>query len=150
MLQAIRSILLKNGGPSFEKLWNEAWNLFKYGVVGGTSFLLNAGTYWVLTRLVWVDGGRTFLYVSSVIIAAIYNFTMHTYWTFNRSAMTLKMLARYILAVALGTALNGTLFFLGHEILHIHDLIVAVGTGGIVAVFSYLFHRWYTFHPRHG
>lgn len=150
MTEAIRSFLRKNGGPSFETLWNEAWNLFKYGVVGGTSFLLNAGAYWVLTRLISPTGPKTMLYVAAVVIAAIYNFVMHARWTFSRDTLTVRMLARYIFAVMLGTALSGTLFFLGHEVLRIHDLLVVVATGAIVAVFSYLVHRWYTFHPRHG
>ncbi len=48
-----------------------------------------------------------------------------------------------------GTALHGGLFYIGHEILGIYDLVVLIGAAFLVAIATYTSHRWYTFHPRH-
>ncbi|OGL73301.1 hypothetical protein A3E39_01130 [Candidatus Uhrbacteria bacterium RIFCSPHIGHO2_12_FULL_60_25] len=140
---------LKEKNVTWEFLWSEVWNLFKFGVVGGTSLGINAGVYALLSRVLWTEGNRTFESVIAVTISAVYNFTMHRTWTFKARGFNARMVARYIGVVVAGSALTGTLFYIGHEVLKIYDFIVLVGSAFLVAGVSYFTHRLYTFHPRH-
>jgi putative flippase GtrA len=135
---------------SYEKFWSEIWNIFKFGVVGCTSLALNAGVYWVLTRIFWTDGPKTFLSVVAVCVSAIYNFTLHRAWTFRTQHFSGAMVARYLGVIALGAFLSGVLFYVGHEMLHIYDIVVLIGSAFLVAGATYTLHRWFTFHPKHG
>lgn len=132
----------------YEKFWNDIWNIFKFGVVGCSSLALNAGVFWVLTRLVWTAGPKTFLSVVSVSISAIYNFTLHRSWTFNTRSFSHGMLARYVMVVIIGAGLSGFFFYIGHELLHFYDLAVLIGSAFIVAGATYVLHRWFTFNEK--
>lgn len=134
---------------TWEVLWCEVWNLFKFGVVGGTSLALNAGIYALLSRALWTDGNRTAQAVIAVGLASFYNFTLHRAWTFKARAFNTKMVMRYLVVMAGGTALHGSLFYIGHEIFGWYDLAVLVGAAFLVALVTYGSHRWFTFHPKH-
>ncbi len=140
---------LKRRNVTWEVVWCEVWNLFKFGVVGGTSLGINTGIYALLSRVLWTDGNRTLESVVSVSFAAIYNFSLHRAWTFKARAFNFRMVMRYVLVVIFGTALSGVLFYIGHEILKLYDFAVLVGSAFLVAFASYATHRWYTFHPKH-
>lgn len=135
---------------TLEMIWNEAWNLFKFGVVGLTSLAIDVGVYALLSRVVWIAGPRTGLSLISTSISAMFNFLMHRSWTFKTQAFSVAMVIRYLSVLLAGTLINGTLFYVGHEILHLHDILVKIGSVFIVAGGSYTLHRWYTFHPKHG
>lgn len=140
---------LKEKNVTWEKLWSEVWNLFKFGVVGSSSLGINAGVYALLSRVLWTSGDRTLESIISVSVSAVYNFTLHRTWTFKARGFNARMVARYIGVVVAGSALTGALFYIGHEILRIYDFIVLVGSALLVAGVSYVTHRLYTFHPRH-
>jgi hypothetical protein len=90
-MQSIRQRL-----PSWEVLWSEVWNLFKFGVVGVSSMLLNTAIYALFTRIVWPSGSRTLLSVIATMFAAIYNFLLHRGWTFKTRAFNAAILHRQI------------------------------------------------------
>jgi putative flippase GtrA len=144
MLQRLRQRF-----SSWEALWSEFWNLFKYGVVGVTSVVVNTGVYALFSRVVWTDGPRPLFVIIAQVMAALYNFTMHRNWTFQARAFNAAMVGRYLVVVVIGTALASIFFYIGHDLLHIYDLVVVTGTPFIVAGATYFLHRWYTFHPKH-
>jgi putative flippase GtrA len=131
--------------PAWEHAWNEMWSIFKFGVVGVTSLALNTAMYALLSRVVWPDGNRTLESVMAVLFASIYNFTMHKIWTFGAKQFNGAMLLRYAVVVVIGSGLSGSLFFVGHELLHIYDFAVLIGSAFIVAGATYFLHKLFTF-----
>jgi putative flippase GtrA len=142
------SKFFKDGQPSWEYIWNEFWSVFKFGVVGGTSFLLNALLYGFLSRYLWVSGSRTIQAVLAVSLASIYNFLLHRAWTFNARSFNVSMMIRYIVVFIIGSSLYGVLFHVGTTTFHLFDFYVVAGSTVLVSLVTYCLHRWYTFHPR--
>jgi putative flippase GtrA len=142
MLSALRQRI-----PSREALWRESLHLLMYGFVGGSSFIINAGVYWVLSRVVWSTAPHWIVNIPALCIAAIYNFTLHRTLSFRMDAFSRNMVGRYLFVVIVSMAVNSTLFYIGNEVLKLYDLIVLVFAGGTVAVGTYFLHRLFTFHP---
>ncbi|HWQ99256.1 MAG TPA: GtrA family protein [Candidatus Methylomirabilis sp.] len=140
---------LRERNVTWESLWCEVWNLFKFGVVGGTSLGLNAGLYALQSRMFWTAGNRTLQAMIAVGLASFYNFSLHRSWTFKAKAFNSRMIGRYLVVMVGGTALHGGLFYIGHQLLGLYDLLVLVGAAFLVAIATYTSHRWYTFHPKH-
>jgi len=140
---------LKERNLTFEAMWSEVWNLFKFGIVGVTSLALNASVYALFSRVVWESGNRTLQSVLAVSISAIYNFTLHQRWTFRARSFNAAMVSRYIIVIMIGAGLQGALFYVGHELLHLFDFAVLIGSAFLVAGATYFLHRWFTFHPKH-
>lgn len=129
-------------------LTREFWRMFKYGIVGVISLGIHVGSYALLSRVFWVEGNRTFEFFIAVSFAAIFNFTFHRLWTFKAREFSSKMVIRYLFVVISGTALNSGLFYVGHEVIGIYDFYVLFGTVFVVALYQYIAHRQFTFHPR--
>lgn len=129
------------------RFWKEIWSLFKFGVVGGSSFLLNIGLYTVLSRWLWIAGPRTLEAAMAVVLASIYNFTLHALWTFGAPELTSRALLRYIIVALCCNALYAVFFFIGHDVFHLFDIAVVAGSSMLVACVTYGAHRWFTFHP---
>ncbi|MBE7525513.1 GtrA family protein [candidate division WWE3 bacterium] len=134
-----------NAAWTWERVWSETWNLFKFGIVGITSLGINVGAYAVLSRVLWVHGPKTLEAVMAVFISAIFNFLMHYHWTFRARGFGVAMMFRYAAVVLIGTGLHGGFFYLGHEVFGLYDFAVLVGLAFIVAIATYLLHRWFTF-----
>lgn len=130
---------------TWERVWSETWNLFKFGIVGVSSLGINVSAYAVLSRVLWPSGPKTLEAVMAVLISAIFNFLMHYHWTFKAKGFGGMMLIRYVTVVLIGTGLHGSFFYIGHEILGWYDFAVLVGAAFLVAVATYLLHRWFTF-----
>ena len=141
--------VLQKRFPGHETLLREFMHLFMYGFVGGSSFVINAGVYWVLSYIVWPTAPNWILNIPALCIAAIYNFTLHRTLSFRIDAFSRNMVGRYLFVVIASMAVNSTLFYIGNEVLKLYDLIVLVFAGGTVAVGTYFLHRLFTFHPSH-
>jgi putative flippase GtrA len=141
---------LQERNVSLETIWSEVWNLFKFGVVGVTSLAINTGVYALLSRVLWPEGNRTLESVISVCISGIYNFSLHRAWTFGAREFGGAMIARYLSVVVVGASLSGALFYVGHELFHLYDIAVLIGSSFMVASVTYFLHRWFTFHPGRG
>lgn len=135
---------------SREALWNEVWHLFKFGVVGVTSLGLNVALYALFSRVLFFSAPRTPVFVLAVIFSAIYNFLLHRAWTFQSRTLNAAMAGRYVIVLLAGMGLSTGLFYLGHEVLGFSDLLVPIASSFIVAGMTYVTHRWFTFHPKHG
>ncbi len=128
-----------------EQLWHEAKKMMRFGVIGGTSFLIYAGCYTLLSRVLWTAGSHTLENLIAVIIASVFNFLAHRDWTFAVTHRHPRHLFRYTLVVLTSMGLQTFLFWFGHEYLGWYDAIVAILVAGFMAVYTYLGHRLYTF-----
>mgnify|MGYP001614757048 CR=1 len=120
--------------------------LGRYLFVGGSSFAVKIGTYAVLSRLIWVDGPRTFENIIAIIFAVVYNYTLHRFWTFKHQAPASGSAGRYVAVVLAGNALDATFFYVGHDLLGIYDFLTIVLSTGLLACVSFFTHRLFTFH----
>jgi len=130
--------------------WAEAKKLSRFIVVGGSSFLLFISIYTLLSQFVWPSASRTLLTFMSSALSGVYNFFVHRFWTFRSRALVGNALARYLMVVAIATVEQTIFFYIGHEVLHLFDYLVQVLVAAPVAVTTYVLHRWFTFHPKHG
>ena len=146
----IRGLIREVRAWTWERIWHEAWNLFKFGIVGMTSLGINVMMYALFSRVLWVDGPKTLESVLSVLISAVFNFSMHYLWTFKAEGFGVRMLMRYVAVVVVGSSIHGTLFYIGHEVFGWYDLLVQVGAAFILATISYFLHRRFTFKYHYG
>jgi putative flippase GtrA len=129
------------------RLRKELWSLVKFGVVGGTSFLLNIALYTAISRWVWPAGPRTAQALIAVLLASVYNFLLHGLWTFEAGALRWHAVVRYVVVALGGNVLYTGLFYIGYHLFHLFDILVVAGSSICVGCFTYASHRWFTFHP---
>lgn len=139
---------LRKRYPTWESLWSDVWNLFKFGVVGVSSLILYNAVFALLSRFLFPDGNRTAEAVAAMLCSSVFNFLLHKNWTFG-TAFHPRMLGRYLVVMVIGVTLNGVLFYIGHEFFGLYDFIVLNGSSFLIAGATYFLHRLYTFHPRH-
>ena len=124
----------------------ELVKIVKFVFVGGSTFVLQTIIYFVLSRYVILKFDNFYSYILALMIAIIYNYIAHNYWTFKDSSRIIKSsIKRYVLVVLLAFLLNNFLFYLGDNILRIYDLLVLVLVNFLMMFFTYLVHRFYTF-----
>lgn len=120
--------------------------VFRFGLVGGSSFLVKAGGYALLSRVLWTDGPRSIQNVLALGLAMIYNYTLHRFWTFRFQRPTNGSAPRYIAVVIAASLLDVVFFYILHDLFGVYDfLVLALGAlcGG---VFTFTSHRLFTFH----
>jgi len=79
--------------------------LFKFGIVGGTIFIINTSLIWFVRRILGFEG---FLSIWSVFaIVAICHFLLNNYFAFNdTNELFKKRVLRYIIFLFLSTLMN--------------------------------------------
>jgi putative flippase GtrA len=125
---------------------SEGKGVIKFLIVGGLSFLIYAGVYALLTRIVFPEANRTFMSFLSICSSAGFNFFAHRGWTYQATqARHVDQAWKYISVVVSATALQTFLFWLAVDRLGIYDGFVLVPVAGICAVYTYFTHRLFTF-----
>ncbi|MBU0540072.1 GtrA family protein [Patescibacteria group bacterium] len=120
--------------------------LIRYVLVGSSSFGVKVGVYALLSRVLWPQGALYIENIIALILAMIYNYTLHRFWTFNHQKPAAGSAGRYIGVVLLGSALDASLFYVGNEMLKIYDFAVLVFNSAFTAFLSFMMHRFFTFH----
>ncbi|MDF1496525.1 MAG: GtrA family protein [Patescibacteria group bacterium] len=127
------------------KFESEFWKLFKFGIVGISAFLIQFILYFIFTRFLMPGLPRTLVYVLAMGYSMVENYTAHRLWTFSDHIVTKGSVWRYASVVALAAIINAVIFWFGHNIIQIYDLIVVIIAGLAVPFITYAGHRWYTF-----
>lgn len=129
----------------------EFHRLIRFGIIGFASWLLYFLMYTLLSRVLWPSADHNIDNFIGVCFSAVFNFFAHRHWTFRSNGRHIHEILRYLCVMVFATLLEMFLFWLGHSYLRIHDFIVAVLAAGIVALFTFGCHRFYTFHhqPAH-
>lgn len=123
------------------------WRLLaKYVFVGGSSFFVKAGSYAVISRLIQPGGVREIQNVYAIAVAVVYNYTLHRFWTFRRKKPAPGSMARYACVVGFSVLLDAGLFAIFHTILGVNDAVTIVLVGGIMALYGFLGHTFFSFH----
>lgn len=135
-------------------LWAKGWTLFlkewktaaRFFVVGGSSFLVKAGVYVLLSRVLWVHGSASVENAIALVVAVLYNYTLHRLWTFREHGAASGTFGRYLVVVVSASFAEAGLFYLLHERFGIYDILVLVMDTFLIAGFTFAFHRLFTFH----
>ncbi len=123
----------------------EAWRVIRFLVIGGSSVLLAAFLYYLLSRWIWVSGNRTFENFVSIVIASIFNFLAHRRWTFGVQERHIGQWTRYILVAVSALLIQSFLFWVGERLLHIYDFIVFFAVTALISCYTYFMHKVFTF-----
>lgn len=129
-----------------ELVLKEWKTFFRFALVGGSSFLVKALAYTLISRILWNAGPRWVENIMALGIAMIYNYTLHRLWTFKFQTPHPGSAGRYVAVVAIASALDAVFFYIGHDILKVYDLLVLVVNAALIAAFTFSAHRWFTFH----
>ncbi len=111
--------------------------LFRFGVVGFTAFLIDAGLLYVLTEYLHV-----YYLVSSVIsfiVSLIYNYILSIFWVFDvKKKQTYKEVLLFAVLSVIGLGVNQLVMYLGVDLLNIHYMLCKVIATIIVMIYNFV------------
>lgn len=112
--------------------------ILRFGFVGGTAFVLDFVTLWLLTETV----GINYLVSNcmSFAISTVYNYVMSVTWVFkvnNQNSKSKNFFAIVVLSVV-GLGFNQLIMLISVETLHINYLIAKVCATFIVMVYNFI------------
>lgn len=118
----------------YSKLFKQ---LFRFGVVGFTAFLIDAGVLYVLTEYLHV-----YYLVSSVIsfiVSLAYNYVLSIFWVFDvKKKQTYKEVLLFAILSVIGLGVNQLVMYLGVDLLNIHYMLCKIITTIIVMVYNFI------------
>jgi putative flippase GtrA len=127
---------------------NEARTFARFMLVGSLSFLLNLGLYALFSRWLYPQGDRVLENALAFLLSLIFNYAAHQAWTYRGQSKHLRQMLRYGVVVGGAAIFETFLFWYGHWQLKLYDFAVIVGATAMTAVFTFLGHRFYTFHEK--
>lgn len=111
--------------------------LFRFGVVGGLAFLIDAGLLYILTEF-W----HIHYLISSVIsftVSLAFNYILSIIWVFDvKKKQTYKEVILFVVLSVIGLGINQLVMFLGVDFLHIYYMLCKVISTIIVMVYNFI------------
>ena len=118
----------------YSKLFKQ---LFRFGVVGFTAFLIDAGVLYVLTEYLHV-----YYLVSSVIsfiVSLAYNYVLSIFWVFDvKKKQTYKEVLLFAILSVIGLGVNQLVMYLGVDLLNIHYMLCKIIATIIVMIYNFV------------
>ena len=135
MIQKLKQTALKEGR-----------GVMMFLIVGGLSFLIYAGIYALLSRLVFPEANRTLMNLLAICSSTGFNFLAHRGWTYRATeGRHADQIWKYSIVVVTATLLQMTLFWTAVEKIGIYDGYAVIPIAGICATYTYFTHRLFTF-----
>ena len=109
--------------------------ILKFGVVGGTAFVIDYGLFAFLTFL-----GMHYLLaqVFSFIVSLAFNYWASIKWVFDAKKQTPKEITIFVVLSVIGLGINEILLYIGVDKLNYHELIVKLIATFIVMVYNFI------------
>lgn len=109
--------------------------LFKFGIVGATAFLIDYGIFALLTYL-----GIHYLIaqIISFILSLIFNYWASIKWVFDAKKQTPKEIGLFMGLSVIGLGINELLLYIGVDKLGYHELIVKLLATIIVMIYNFI------------
>ena len=93
--------------------------LFRFGIVGFTAFLIDAGLLFILTEFCHIH--YLISSIISFVVSLVYNYILSIFWVFDvQKKQTYKEVLLFIILSIIGLGLNQLIMYLGVDLLHIY------------------------------
>jgi putative flippase GtrA len=109
--------------------------LVRFILVGGSTSIVCLVLIWLM-----VDGLHLHVVLGStiaVILASLYNYCLHYYWTFSSDKSHGFVLIKYLLMCLGGLVINGLVMYLGVTVLSVHYLMVQLLASVMLVLWSF-------------
>lgn len=111
--------------------------LFRFGIVGFTAFLIDAGLLYVLTEYLHI-----YYLISSVIsfiVSLIYNYILSIFWVFDvKKKQTYKEVLLFTILSVIGLGVNQLVMYIGVDLLKIYYMLCKIISTIIVMVYNFV------------
>ena len=111
--------------------------LFRFGVVGGLAFLIDAGLLYILTEFCHI-----YYLISSVIsfiVSLAFNYVLSIIWVFDvKKKQTYKEVLLFTILSVVGLGINQLVMFLGVDLLNIYYMLCKIISTIIVMIYNFI------------
>lgn len=118
-----------------KKLLNQ---IFRFGVVGGTAFLLDYAILYCLTEF----AGINYLLSGTISfsISVIYNYILSKVWVFDTKESNGKITEFLIFLIlsVIGLGINQIIMYIGVEVFHMYYMFVKIIATFIVMIYNFI------------
>lgn len=134
----------------FNKTNNIIIQLFRYTLVGGTAFIADIGLLYLLTEYLHIH----YLVSASLsfIVGLLINYTISTYWVFDResSIVTNKSLEFLFFSLigVIGIGLNDILIWVFTEFVGIYYILSKIITAVLIYLWNFLARKYFIFNKK--
>ena len=111
--------------------------ILKFGVVGGTAFLIDYGTFTILSQIFNIH--YLIASIISFCISVIYNYILSIKWVFDvTKKQTSKEFIIFIVLSVIGLGINSLIMYISVDLMHIHEMISKIIATAIVMVYNFI------------
>ena len=111
--------------------------LFRFGIVGFTAFLIDAGLLFILTEFCHIH--YLISSIISFVVSLVYNYILSIFWVFDvQKKQTYKEVLLFIILSIIGLGLNQLIMYLGVDLLHIYYMFCKVLATIIVMIYNFI------------